>query len=883
MKVDPRRLGLSPEDLAALGYAMPAGSDARDRGPAPRIGRVSSSDEVTGAVPDEAWIDSAPPLPVPTATARLAGRKRWIAVLLGTAALVWAVSPERAMPRPSAATAPDTVFSSGRAMTWLSELGRSPRPPGSAEHARVRGVIRQRLGELGLRSGEQAAPSVALSAPAAGIVDGTRVRNVVARVDGVASTGAVLVVAPYDSPPLTSASGSGAAGVATLLEVARALSAAEPLRNDVVFLFADGASLGGAGARVFAEGHPWMADVAYAVTVDPHGGRGASWWVPFEGRSAPAGVSGPTASLVAFATPGGLEGGMRSILASTGIPGVTLYSPDGGASGTVLDVVERVDERAVADQGARLLELVRAEGMRDMRTPRSVSPVPPSVTPVGWMGSVSIDAGWTLPLAALLLVTWAGLVTLIRRKGVRPARLRAGLLLGVVSVMVGAAFAGAVVEALGVAHPEFGRIPGGVFEPGLQALAAVAGVTAIVTVLYGLARFRFGLADLYLGALAVPVAGVVWVALAAPEAAGTAQLATGVALGQAAMLLALRRPRLLRFVPAVALASSGVLFSLSVPAVRWATPALFLSSPELWGALVTTAVLLVLPVLEGFLTPRRLAAPVSLAAACVGLLALGHPNARGAERHPELTSLALLVDGVDSVELAPRGSRNALEAASFLGGNDPTPRVVLAQTPRRLAGSWLTVPGSGEAWARSWAVPGSEAPRAPDGLLLPHDDAWVMAGAGPVAEVSAPRVRVVERSFDGRRHEVVLEVHSGLGGVVTGVRLPDDLPASIRAIEDRQLGPASSVRAVRWWGHTRGTPLRLTLRVAAGAPAAGLDIVEHHLAPRDILGDEFFDRGRKHVPDAGTGSDRIVQRTRVTIPLGSEVMPARPVFTTAAR
>ena len=144
-----------------------------------------------------------------------------------------------------------------------------------------------------------------------------------------------------------------------------------------------------------------------------------------------------------------------------------------------------------------------------------------------------------------------------------------------------------------------------------------------------------------------------------------------------------------------------------------------------------------------------------------------------------------------------------------------------------------------------------------------------------MADVSPARVDVVSRSFDGRFHTVSLEVRSGLSALVTGVRLPDGLSGSIRSAQGHALVPTGGVRAVRWWGHTRGTPLRLEVRVQQGHRLIELDVVEQHMAPQEIIGPDFFVRDPGLLPDVSTGSDRMILRTRVSVPLTREVASLR--------
>jgi hypothetical protein len=89
------------------------------------------------------------------------------------------------MPRYVApATAQTEVFSGARAMVHLPVVSAQPHPAGTPEQALVRDYLLAQLSALGLQPEVQRAGGV---------------ENVVARLPGTASTGAVVVLAHYDS------------------------------------------------------------------------------------------------------------------------------------------------------------------------------------------------------------------------------------------------------------------------------------------------------------------------------------------------------------------------------------------------------------------------------------------------------------------------------------------------------------------------------------------------------------------------------------------------------------------------------------------------------------------------------------------------------------
>src|SRR6185436_18317813 len=70
--------------------------------------------------------------------------------------------------------------------------------------------------------------------------------------------------------------GDDGAGVATLLETARALRAGPRLKNDVILLFSDGEETNLRGARLFVTEHPWIDGVRLVHNFEARGNAGPS-------------------------------------------------------------------------------------------------------------------------------------------------------------------------------------------------------------------------------------------------------------------------------------------------------------------------------------------------------------------------------------------------------------------------------------------------------------------------------------------------------------------------------------------------------------------------------------------------------------------------------
>lgn len=195
-------------------------------------------------------------------------------VLLALAGLGFFVAWINEPPRAARPDAPATAFSAARAMIDLRAIAARPHPVASADEARVRTYLLKRLGEL------RANPSVETATAAGAGRSGPRtfavVHNIVARIPGTASTGAVMLVAHYDSVPTGPGAADDGASVAAILETLRAIKSGPPLRNDLIVLFTDAEELGMVGARAFVENYPDLSDIKVVLNFEMRGDYGPS-------------------------------------------------------------------------------------------------------------------------------------------------------------------------------------------------------------------------------------------------------------------------------------------------------------------------------------------------------------------------------------------------------------------------------------------------------------------------------------------------------------------------------------------------------------------------------------------------------------------------------
>ena len=191
--------------------------------------------------------------------------------LFGLALLAVVVLHRPPAPRP--AGAPAGEFSAGRAREVLRRLAGdgSPHPVGSAADERVRQAIVATLTGLGYQPRVEEGFACHWGGACG------RVLNVVARLEGSEPGPAVALVAHYDSVGAGPGVSDDVAGVAAILEIARALKAGPPLRHSVLLLLDEGEEAGLLGAAAFEESSPEASEVKAVVNLEARGTSGPSF------------------------------------------------------------------------------------------------------------------------------------------------------------------------------------------------------------------------------------------------------------------------------------------------------------------------------------------------------------------------------------------------------------------------------------------------------------------------------------------------------------------------------------------------------------------------------------------------------------------------------
>lgn len=204
--------------------------------------------------------------------------------LLLSVYLLLAVWVHASWPTPPPAKTADAAvseFSAMRALRHVEAIAQTPHPVGSEAHRLVRDHLITTLRAMGLRVETQ--PTLAMNRylPIGIGASFAQVENIVAtlpgRLPGRSDDDALLLMAHYDSERTTPGASDDSAGVATILETVRALSAEPRRARDLIVLLSDGEELGLLGAQAFFDHHPLATRVGMVLNFEARGSSGPAY------------------------------------------------------------------------------------------------------------------------------------------------------------------------------------------------------------------------------------------------------------------------------------------------------------------------------------------------------------------------------------------------------------------------------------------------------------------------------------------------------------------------------------------------------------------------------------------------------------------------------
>lgn len=343
-----------------------------------------------------------------------------------------AILPMRNLP----ASAPDDQFSAERALLHLKIIAAEAHPSGSPAQAKVRDYLLAQLSAIGLKPELQKASGA---------------ENVLARLKGSKSEGAILIQAHYDSFAGPGAVDNGA-GTAALLEIMRALTAGPAPRNDVIVLFSDSEELPDAftGTKAFVRSHPWMADVRVAIGLDTASrgfistndlGENNGWLVRVLARAYTNGAWSSMSGGGGYDTLPFKQAGVRVLQLEDNYPYVEQH--------TRADVVELVRPGSLQQLGEQALAVARQLLLADLSNTSSPQR---SFLFLPYIALIHYPESWAPPLAVLAGLMWAAALVLALRRGVITWK---GFGVSVLTLAVCASVSAAAVSAFWKAAPKW--------------------------------------------------------------------------------------------------------------------------------------------------------------------------------------------------------------------------------------------------------------------------------------------------------------------------------------------------------------------------------------------------------------------------------------------
>ncbi len=427
-------------------------------------------------------------------------------ILFAIAIALWQLVPPNVIP----VTAPLTEFSADRAMPHLKAISQAPHPIGSAAHTAVREYLMAQLKAMGLQPEIQ---TTTIVQPGDGGFGVGRVNNVLVRIPGKASTGAIVLDGHYDAADTGPGASDCGSCVVTGLETLRAIRAGTPLHNDLIFVFADGEEVGMLGARAFATEHPWAKDVKLAINFEASGSRGAAVMY-ITSRNNQRLISEfikavPYPRMTSFSPafwgllPGAQIGCDLEEYIARGSGGFGFYyGGDTPAYHTQRDNVTEIDRRSIQHNGSYSLSLLKHFGNLDLKTLTATQNavyfnILPNVV-------VHYPEAQVLPLAMVTSILFIAVIWL----GFRARRLTfTGISVGAIAFLL-SAIGVTILAILGwwlmrSLNPSLQVFLIGNYQANLYHLGFVVLTVATMMAIYTWLYRRFQMDDLAMGALVV--------------------------------------------------------------------------------------------------------------------------------------------------------------------------------------------------------------------------------------------------------------------------------------------------------------------------------------------------------------------------------------------
>lgn len=357
-------------------------------------------------------------------------------------------------PAPVAATAATSEFSAERAVNALHAVfaGDAPHPVGSPQHETVLDRLVKQFAAIGYQ------PQLHRGFACTADVTCTPTANITADLPGDARAETLLVTAHYDSVPAGPGASDDGVGMASVLEVARALRN-EHFRNTIRFLITDAEEAGLIGAEAAAEDGQTLRGARAVINVEDRGTSGPSfmfetsrhnkWLIAIVARALPR----PSTSSLFYEAYEMLPNDTDlTVFKRLGLAGLN-FAAIGGVTHyhTPLDNLEHVHGSLVQDHGAHLLAMTRALANVDLRQETDDNAVffdVLSLFVVWW------PQRWTMLIAiAILAVLLVGGAMHIRSGQTTAGRIIIGVISFFTSLIAAATFAAVAAWIISLRSP----------------------------------------------------------------------------------------------------------------------------------------------------------------------------------------------------------------------------------------------------------------------------------------------------------------------------------------------------------------------------------------------------------------------------------------------
>ncbi len=696
--------------------------------------------------------------------------------LVGGASLIMFLSqqPPDALP----ARIPASEFSAERAFRHVAALPDEPRPVGTDAHLQTRNYIMSELEALDLSPQIQEATIVDPKSPAfPGMTVAGTVQNVIARMAGTAGDQAILLVCHYDSVATAPGASDDGAGMATLLETARALKAGPPLKNDVMFLFTDGEEVGLLGAQAFVEQHPWAKEVGLVLNFDTGGDKGIVYTyetspgntrlISEYARAVPHPAANSMMSAVYSAMPNESD---FTPFKRAGFPGLNFAHLDGKFRyHTLTENPANLDPASIQHQGSYAMSLTRHFGNLDLSNLlQDDSPIYFDILSLAF---IIYPEAWAFPFAILTALLFVGLlISGWRQKKVGLVGLLTGAVAFPMNVLMSAGIVWVIWQGLVKIHPYYRAvidIPNGFF----YWVAFITLTIAFTATTYSLLRRHFRLEELSLGALLWWVIATVMLSLLMPG--GSYWL-------EWPLLFCLIGFGLLWLIPETEFASwrqAGLMAVFALPALlifSWSIYAMYIA---LGTELIVVPVLLMawmlglfIPHLDFFARLHRWALPVAAILVTAVALIAGSVTARPSAANPY----------VDSIFYA----LNADTGQALWISEDPQPDV----------------------WTSQFLE--TEFKRGKLSELFPQDSKELLFAPAPALNLDAPQVELLNDHTTGDTRVLQMHITSLEQAPWVEVKIESSGPISHMDLGGKQIsyqndldhpGPNGYLRTIQYW------------------------------------------------------------------------------------